>query len=156
MRRPGTIIRHLPLLAVALGLAWLGLTRASAAGDDDQAFAYKVIVNPVNPVTVIDRDRLREAFLKKATDWASGEAIRPVDLARRSPVRERFTAEVLHKTPSQLRSYWNQQIFSGKGVPPPEAPTPGDVVAYVLGNPGAIGYIPAAADAGRAKVVRVK
>src|SRR5690348_14482580 len=103
MRRPGTIIPHLPLVAVALALAWLGLARASAAGDDD---AYKVIVNPANPVTAIDRDRLREAFLKKATDWSGGAAILPVDLSHRSAVSERFTAEVLHKTPSQLRSYW--------------------------------------------------
>ena len=63
---------------------------------------------------------------------------------------------MLRKTPAQLKSYWNQQIFSGKGVPPPEADSTADVIAYVLANPGAVGYLPVDVDPGRAKVVEVK
>jgi ABC-type phosphate transport system substrate-binding protein len=133
---------------LAVIVTWLA-PRAIAADD-----AFKVIVNPDNPVTSIDRDFLRDAYLKKATEWGNGTALRPIDLSTRFPQRERFTQDVLHKTPSQLKSYWNQQIFTGKGVPPPEADSVDDMITYVLEHPGAVGYVPANADPGRAKVVR--
>ena len=151
MPRPG--IRDLVLIAtlVWLGLGF-GLKLGAAAGSDD----YKIIVHPGNPIAELDRQFLREAYLRKASDWDGGAEIRPIDLASRFPVRERFVQDVLNKTPSQLKNYWNQQIFSGKGTPPPEAASPDAVVAYVLANPGAIGYLPLDADAGGAKLIRIK
>jgi ABC-type phosphate transport system substrate-binding protein len=148
--RPGT--RHLAVPALALALALgLGHMLVSAANPDD----YKIIVHPDNPVTAIDRPFLRDAYLRKSSDWDTGATIRPIDLAPRFRVRERFVHEVLKKSPSQLRSYWNQQIFSGKGVPPPEAESIAALVAYVLANPGAVGYLPLDADPGGAKVIKV-
>ena len=141
---------HAVVAALVIALA-AQLAVASAAGDD-----YKVIVNPENRIGAVDRRFLRDAFLRKASDWNGGAEIRPVDLATRFAARERFVHDVLNKTPAQLKSYWNQQIFSGKGVPPPEADSPAAVIAYVLANPGAIGYLPVDADAGAAKVVKVE
>jgi len=131
-------------------LMLVALTRAAAAED------LVVVVHPDNPVTEVSRSFLREAFLKKSTQWSRGERIRPIDLARKYSVRDRFTREVVKKTPAQLKSYWSQQIFSGKGVPPPEADTTSSVIAYVLANKGAVGYLPRDADLRGAKVVRVK
>jgi ABC-type phosphate transport system substrate-binding protein len=133
----------------------LVLAAVFAAGDA-RAEELKIVVHPDNPVTEVSRGFLREAFLKKSTQWSRGETIRPIDLARKYPVRERFTREVVKKTPAQLKSYWSQQIFSGKGVPPPEADTTNSVIAYVLANRGAVGYVPAGADTRGAKVVKVK
>jgi ABC-type phosphate transport system substrate-binding protein len=137
-------MRALAILLVVLGLG------ATAAAD-----GYKVIVNPASGVTEIDRDTLRDIYLKKTTDW-NGTTARPVDLTKRFPAREDFTRDVLHKSLTQLKSYWSQQIFTGKGVPPPEADSPAAAVAYVLADKGAIGYVPADADTGGAKVIRVK
>jgi len=144
---PRLIRRALPFALVVLCLA----TTAIAADD-----SWKLIVNPDNAATSVSGDFVKKAYLKKATEWSDGTAIRPVDLAAKSPVRARFTKDVLKKTPSQLKSFWNQQIFSGKGLPPPAVDSAADVVAYVLANPGAIGYVPATADTGRAKVVEVR
>jgi ABC-type phosphate transport system substrate-binding protein len=130
----------------------LGLASRTLADD----VAFKVIVNPKNPIAGIDREFLRNVFLKKETVWGGGETVRPVDLAWTFAVREHFAHEVLKKTPSQLKTYWNQQIFSGKGVPPPEADSPAEVIAYVLANPGAVGYLPANADPRGAKVIDVR
>lgn len=135
-------------IAVWIGFAML----ASAAGSED----YKIIVHPGNPATAIDRQFLRDAYLRKTNDWAGGAEILPIDLTARYSVRERFGHDVLKKTPSQLKNYWNQQIFSGKGVPPPEADTADSVVSYVLANPGAVGYVPLDADTREAKVIKVK
>ena len=136
---------------VVLALLVAGLRRDSAA--DDESFV--VVVNPDNTAASIDRELLRDAFLKKATTWG-GETLRPVDLSARFSVRERFTRDVLKKTPAQLRSYWNQQIFSGKGVPPPEADSAAGVIQYVLEHKGGIGYVPAGTDTGGAKVIGVR
>lgn len=134
-----------------LVLLCLCVATTAIAADD----AYKVIVHPDNPATTVDRDFLREAFLKKTVEWGNGTTIRPIDLSGRYAAHDRFAQEILKKTPSQLKSYWNQQIFSGKGTPPPEADSPADVIKYVVENPGAIGYLPASVDPGRAKVVKV-
>lgn len=138
---------------IQLGLLLVPIGRRVVAAD--QGPAFKVIVHPDNPVSDVDRALLRDAFLKRATEWSNGDTIRPIDLTRRFPVRDRFTRDVLKKTPSQLKSYWNQQIFSGKGVPPPEADAVADVIAYVLDHLGGVGYVPASADVGDAKPVRV-
>lgn len=138
-------------LLILLALVMFGATSSTAA-----EVGFKVIVHPDNPVTQLDRKFVRDAYLKKAVDWNHGATIRPIDLANPGNVRERFIHEVLNKSPTQLRNYWNQQIFSGKGVPPPQAKSPENVVAFVTANPGAIGFIPASASVGNAKVVTVK
>jgi ABC-type phosphate transport system substrate-binding protein len=147
MRAPASMMRVVALVMVVLGLASTSLA-------DDHAF--KVIVNPDNGIDAIDREFLRDAYLKKIVEWDDGDTIRPVDLAAHHPVREKFDEQVLRKTPAQLRAYWTQQIFSGKSVPPPEAESVADAIAYVLANKGAVGYVPAEVDTGKAKVVRIK
>jgi ABC-type phosphate transport system substrate-binding protein len=139
------------LLLVGLAVC-AGFVIASASERRD----YKVIVHPENPVSELDRQFLSDAYLRKASDWSRGETIRPIDLAARFAVRDLFVRDVLRKSNAQLKNYWNQQIFSGKGVPPPEADSPAAVVSYVLANPGAVGYLPVDADAGGAKVVKVR
>ena len=57
---------------------------------------------------------------------------------------------------SAIESYWRQQIYSGRGVPPPVKATDADVVAFVAANPGGIGYVSAAADTAGVKVVEIR
>lgn len=145
------------LACAALGLAlgpgpWAPVAPAAAEARP----RFKVIVHPKNPVTRASRELLRNAYLKKLGAWSHGEALRPVDLARKFPARDHFARDIVGKTPAQLRSYWSQQIFSGKRTPPPEASAVADMIAYVLASPGAVGYLPADADAGGAKVVEVE
>lgn len=139
----------------SLSLSWLGYASSPAAERE----LYKVIVNPHNDIAVIDREFLRDAYLKKQTEWPQGRhggAIRPISLSRKFAAHDQFARGVIQKTPAQLKTYWNQQIFSGKGIPPPEADTPEDVISYVLANPGAIGYLPANVPPGDAKLIEVR
>lgn len=137
------------LLAFLLASCWLGMGAARAGSSED----FKVIVHPKNPIREISRDLLRDAFLKRATNWPGGKSIRPIDLAANVPARERFLEVVLRKTSAQLRSYWAQRIFSGLDVPPPEADSPQAAIRYVLNNPGAVAYVPGSVDTDGAKVV---
>jgi ABC-type phosphate transport system substrate-binding protein len=144
---------RIPRLSFALSIAlMLGLTTATSADEP----GFKIVVHPKNANASIERDVLRNAFLKKEAVWKGGETMRPIDLSSKSPVRARFTRVVLKKTAAQLKTYWSQQIFSGKGVPPPEVQTPAEVIAYVLANPGAVAYLPSDADPRGAKVIEVK
>lgn len=118
--------------------------------------AYRVIVNPRNAVTSIERRFLGQAFLKKITQWSDGVAIRPVDQQADSTVRRRFTDEVLNRSVAAVRSYWQHIIFSGRNVPPPELNSDEEVVRYVLRYPGAVGYVSGGANTGAAKVVAVR
>jgi ABC-type phosphate transport system substrate-binding protein len=133
-------------------MLWLGLASPSTASNDE----FKITVHPANPVSSVDREFLRAAFLRKATNWSDGKAIRPIGLAKRFRAHDRFAQDVLGKTPAQLRSYWLQRIFSGTDVPPPDADSPAAAIAYVLANPGAVAYLPIDADPGAAKVITLR
>jgi len=141
------------LLAVCAALA-PGLWSAAVASEAPGAF--KVIVNASNPATSVNRDFLAAVFLKKATRWEDGERARPVDLAADSTVRAAFSLRVLARPVAAVRNYWEQRIFSGTDVPPPELASDAEVVRYVEANPGAVGYISAGAASGAAKVLAVR
>jgi ABC-type phosphate transport system substrate-binding protein len=117
---------------------------------------YRVIVNPRNSIASADRSFLADAFLKKTTRWRSGDVILPADLGADSPVRRKFTEDVLNRSVTAVRSYWQQMIFSGRDIPPPELDSDEEVVRYVVKHPGAVGYVSGSADVGAAKVVSVK
>ena len=141
------------LVAIAFALAVLATGAPTRAVEQP---AFVLIVNPDIKVDAVDRAFVANAYLKKSDEWPDGKVVLPIDLDEHFPVRAVFTREVLHKTRSQLRSYWDQQIFSGKGTPPPQASTTKAVVQYVLSHPGAIGYIPAGDSPGDARVVPIR
>jgi ATP-dependent DNA helicase RecQ len=75
------------------------VTAALAA---EPAPAFKVIVNPDNPVAELDRKLLAEMFLKKATRWPNNDLARPVDLSSDAPARERFSQEVIGRSVAEF------------------------------------------------------
>jgi ABC-type phosphate transport system substrate-binding protein len=117
---------------------------------------YRVIVNPASPMDELDRRFLAEAFLKKSTRWPNDELIRPVDLNPGSAVRRAFSDDVVKKSVSAVKSYWQQMVFSGRGVPPPEMDSEDEVVAFVLKNRGAVGYVSATTNVLGAKILPLR
>jgi ABC-type phosphate transport system substrate-binding protein len=119
----------------------LFLLLAAAVSAEASRSGYVVIVYGKSPVTKVDRKFLAEIFLRRTTRWADDSPIHPVDLGPDSPARGRFSQEVLSRSVSSVRSYWQQRIFSGQGLPPPELADDEAVVGYVASHPGAIGYV---------------
>jgi len=133
----------------ALAAAVTGISFPLAA----QASApFVVIVNATNPVTAVTRDELSKVFLKKQSAWNNGMPVTPLDLTEDAGAREAFTKAVHLRSVTAVKSYWEQQIFSGRDVPPTEERTETDVVAAVRANPNAIRYVSASAAAGAAGV----
>jgi len=114
-----------------------------------------VIVNSSNPVSTLSRQEASALFLKKKPKWQSGDAVMPVDLPEDAATRDAFSREVLGKPTTAVKAFWQQMIFSGRNVPPPERRTDDDVIAYVRSTPGAIGYISGAGPVWGVKVVSI-
>lgn len=132
-----------------------GFMLDAMCGNPALAQEYKIIVNAANPLSTITKERVSKLFLKKVTQWKNGKTALPVDLAETSPVRVKFSEEIHGKTVSSIRAYWQHKIFSGRGIPPPEKASDAEVLAYVMENPDAIGYISGTAAVDKVKVMKI-
>jgi len=102
---------------------------------------YKVVVNSANTVSTLSRDTVSRIFLKKTTTWPNGQPVAPVDQATHAPSRRAFSRAILGRATDEVAAYWNQVIFSGRGLPPPTKSSDSEVLAFVRDNPNAIGYV---------------
>lgn len=118
--------------------------------------AFYVVVNPENPHSSAERRFLADAFLKKRTTWPDGASIHPIDQRIDAPARAEFSKRVLRRSVSAVKKYWQQRIFSGRGVPPPEVDSDDAVIHHVLRHVGAIGYVSVHADTIGVKVIEVR
>ena len=149
LQRSSSVVALAGAAAALVVLAALGAPRARA----DSSTAYRLIVHPSNPTREVDRNFVGQAFLKKVIHWPTGVPIQPIDLDQRSPVRRRWSDEVLNRSVEAVKSYWQQMIFSGRSLPPPEVTTDEQVIDFVLHRAGAIGYVSAAANLHGARVL---
>lgn len=116
---------------------------------------FKLVVHPSNPTSSLTREQAARLFLKKANTWSDGRAVVPVDQVESAAVREAFSRIVLGKKVSEVKAYWQQQIFSGRAIPPVEKSSDAQVIRFVAGNELAIGYVAEGAAIGDLKVVRI-
>lgn len=155
MRRLRSAAAGAVLAGLVLSAGFLAVAVAAPSASPLHA-GFQIIRNPENPIDAVDRQFLEDAFLKKKTTWPGGGIIRPVDLAPASAARRQFSDEVLRRPVGAIRSYWQQRIFAGRELPPPELESDAAVVRFVLKERGAVGYVSNAAALGGAKVLIVK
>jgi ABC-type phosphate transport system substrate-binding protein len=123
------------LLVLALSLIGAEPTRAQ------QGEPFVVIVHAGSSVDALTLDELSKIFLKREVRWEDGRPIVPVDLSQSATLRERFD-EAVHGRPSRaIAAHWQQQVFSGRDVPPAQKSTDAEVAAFVASTPGAVGYV---------------
>lgn len=146
MKRKTFFIATLALLGLLLGAGHL------AAQDS----GFKVIVHSTNPASSMSAGDLSKIFLKKTTNWSDGRTATPVDLPERSGTRASFSRAVHDKSAEAIKAYWQQMVFSGRGVPPPQKASVREIVDYVQSNPGAVAYVPSGASVGSCKVLAVR
>jgi ABC-type phosphate transport system substrate-binding protein len=139
------------LVAVLLALC-PGISSALA---NEAGPGFRVIVHPENPLSRASRRMLATVFLKEVARWDDGTATRPVDLKPDSAARRHFSETVLNRSVRAVKSYWQQRIFSGRGVPPPELETDRSVVEYVTKHRGAIGYVAPGTELGKTKTLSI-
>ena len=142
-------------MRTVLGILTLVGALIAPPATNAQTVRFKVVVNAQNPVSALPASEVSRIFMGRATRWPTGELIEPVDQTDGSAVRERFVSDIHHRDGAALSSYWQQQIFAGKDVPPPAMATDAEILAYVRQHPGAIGYIAAETPSDRVKVITV-
>ena len=149
-----TLLRLLGRLPIALAVIAAALVARGAGAQS--AASFQVIVNTANPVTTLTREEASRLFLRKVVTWKPGEGVQPVDQGEGSAVRRSFSKSVHHKEVAGVKRYWQELIFTGQGVPPIERTSDEDVVAFVAGSRGAIGYVAPGAPLGkRVRAVRI-
>ncbi len=137
----------MPTAARLLLTALLATSALPALAD-----GFRVVVHPDNPAASLGRAQVSQLLLKKQLRWPDGTPVQPVEPSSEALRRE--VAESVHqKSLNAVKAYWNQQIFSGRDVPPLERLGDAEVLAYVRANRGAIGYVSAGADLAGAKAV---
>jgi ABC-type phosphate transport system substrate-binding protein len=124
---------------------------APAAAQD-----FKVIVNSANSTTDLPAATASKIFLKEVAKFPNGTSASPVDLNKSSATRAAFSKTVIGRPVAAVETYWQQQIFSGKDVPPAAKASDDEVIAFVKATPGAIGYVSAGASVAGVKVIDVK
>ncbi len=138
------------MLYAATVLALASITRSV------EAQAFKVIANANVSAADVSADALSKVFLKQSKKLPDGTAVTPVDLGKDSDVRAAFTKAVHGRAVSAVETFWQQQIFSGKEVPPATKSGDADMLAFVKATPGAIGYVSAGASTDGVKVIAVR
>jgi hypothetical protein len=125
----------------ALRCAFVGAAVAWAGSAVAEAPTYHVVVNTQNPVSEMPRADVSKMFLKQITKWPDGRIVVPVDQSANSDVRAVFCTGVHQRSPQAIQSYWQKEIFSRRGAPPFVKVGDDEVMAFVVSNAAAIGYV---------------
>jgi ABC-type phosphate transport system substrate-binding protein len=117
---------------------------------------FVVIASPGRHEVSLRREELSRIFLRKQTLWPEGGEVEPVDQLPDHGIREHFTKFVHQRQLKSILYFWQQQIFSGRGYPPPMLESDAAVVEYVARAPGAVGYVSRGTRLSGVKVLRVE
>lgn len=110
-------------LNVALIVLSAALVSANEAHAQQQ---FVVVVNAANPTSELSRSDVSNAFLKKTSGLIA------VDLDKGSAVRDAFSRSVHGRPAAAILAHWQQQIFSGRSVPPTERSSDADVLTLLF------------------------
>jgi len=134
--------------ATATGLALVLACGANLARADEVV----VIVNKDN-TNVVDKQYVARLYTGAIKGWPDGSPAFPVDQMEGSDARVVFYATVVGKSQATMRAIWQQNIFSGNGLPPKIASPDTAMKALVATNRNAIGYILASQLDGSVRVI---
>lgn len=117
----------------AFGLSILTLSNFAIA-------ELAVVVNPSNPINSAKLKDISDVFLMKSKKLG-GQPVTPVEQLEGNPAYEKFHAAASKKTPQQVKSFWANRIFTGKGTPPEAVRSDRKVISAVAESKKAIGYV---------------
>jgi ABC-type phosphate transport system substrate-binding protein len=124
-----------------VGLALLIITLAWMLAGVARADSFQVVAHSGVEGSKISRSLLAEIYRKDVMRWGDEVRILPVDQSSVSGVREAFTREVLGLSLGEAQEFWNQRLVMDRELPPVTRGSDEDVLAYVAGHEGAIGYV---------------
>jgi len=104
----------------------------------------------------MSKQNISKCFLKQMRLWTNGIPMIPVDQSAGSDTRKAFSQQIHDRDVNAVKSFWQRQIFSGRGVPPTEKSSDEEVLTFVRSNSGAVGYVSEDTDLGTGvKVLKI-
>ena len=100
-----------------------------------------VVVGAKSSIGQLSAEEISKLFTGKLEIYPDGALATPVNLPESSEIRTEFALKVLKKTPVQLHAYWSKLLFTGRGKPPIEVASPGEMKNTLASDPSAIGYL---------------
>jgi hypothetical protein len=136
------------------GLGLLVCLAPAGAGSDVSAAQARiaVVTGPIPPNLTLDREALRDIFLKRVVIDRSGHKLVPLNLPADDPLRAAFSEALLGKPPDALQRFWNERYFQGVS-PPYVVRSEEAMLRFIAETPGALGYIAACRVDKRAHVI---
>lgn len=105
------------------------------------AWSEEVLIVGHSGVPKTDRATVQRIYTGRVVSIGQ-LTVEPINLPAGNPVRDDFLQAYLEQNDEQYTGYWLVRRYVGKGVPPLELGSIDDVLKYVQGTPGAIGYVP--------------
>lgn len=99
-----------------------------------------IIANKDVPVDALLKKDIKDIYCGIKTEWSNNNKIHFVVL--NSPdVYKYFCRNFLNKSVKQYRYFWRNKVFMGTGRLPKTYSSDQDIIKYVAGKKGAVGYI---------------
>lgn len=110
-----------------------------------------VVTSAASPLSSLSSDQIQQVFTGKLHE-IQGQTLTPLDLPEDNATRSDFYKQVTGRDTRQMRAYWTQLIFTGRGAPP-RTVTQSDLLSKLKADATFVGYLPASADTNGLKVL---
>lgn len=97
-----------------------------------------LVVTSNSDLGQLSKWQLRQIYLEDGMVYG----VKPLSLPIGSKERAVFNTKVIGLTESRLRSYWTQKRFTGRGTPPREFESVGELLEFLSTHQGYIAYLP--------------
>ncbi len=114
-----------------------------------------VISNPEVKENSLSASNIKSIFTNKIPKWDDGTKINIIVLADRAYTKD-FLKKYIHKTPSQFKTYWLKQVFTGKAIMYETAKSLDDLVKKVSETPGAVSFIDSSKPLDNVKTITIQ
>lgn len=105
------------------------------------ALADVVIIGHASGPDSITQNQVRDIYLNRSQQLPNGERVTAFELSAGTATRAEFHDKITGRNDAQLKAFWSQQVFTGRGQPPAELGNAAAMKASVSTTPGSIGYI---------------
>ena len=101
-----------------------------------------IIVNSNLKVTQLEKKDVQDIFLDKKITWPDDKETEiKFVLISDADFHKEFVKDYTRKSTAQFKRYWNNMVFTGKGMMPKNIDSVDALIQYVSQTDGAIGYI---------------
>ena len=121
-------------------LAMLILTLLSASVLAQEPLA--VVVNKATPVSKLSRSELIDLFMGKYVAFPDDSKAIPVELKGEHKIKVDFYQNLVGMPLSRVNAYWSRLRFTGRKRAAVFQPNENDLIAFIIANKQAIGYVP--------------